>query len=233
MACALLDTLPLPGRGRFARLLSGPGAHEPFLLHAGAGWAYARLRRRSWPITAFDPLLRWLPYDGYGFHQAFFAGDRVHRVSGARGWSPYAHRAFHQGVGRALWFSCGADPERIATTAATFPAGFATDLWSGVGLAAAYAGGAPDGTLPALVALSGMSAPALAQGAIAATAARVTASNTNVDTERACTELCALTVDEAFELYETSLDGLEPRVDPMAYETWRTRIQHHFRKVDR
>lgn len=233
MAYTLLDALPIPGRGRFARLLAGSGAHEPFLIHAGAGWAHARLRRRSWPTTALDPLLQWLPYDGYGFHQVFFARREVHDLRGARTWGSYGHRTFHQGIGRALWFRCGADPERIAATLARFPTGFTADLWSGVGLAATYAGGRPDATLPALAGLSGRHRPALAQGAVAATAARVTAGNANADTERGCAELCALTVDEANALYEKSLDGLVPREDPMAYETWRTRVQHHFRETNR
>lgn len=233
MACMLLDTLPVPGRGRFARLLAGSGAHEPFLLHAGAGWAYARLRRRSWSTAAFDPLLRWLPYDGYGFHQAFFASGGANLVHGPLKWAPYAHRAFHQGVGRALWFSCGADPERIAAMTAIFPSVFATDLWSGVGLAATYAGGVPAGALATLVSEAGAAAPALAQGAIAATAARVTADNANADTELACIELCELSVDKAYALYETALDGLEPHRDPMAYETWRTRVQTYFQEAGR
>ncbi|MFC5235675.1 DUF1702 family protein [Pseudonocardia zijingensis] len=233
MAYTLLDALPLPGRGRFSRLLAGPGAHEPFLIHAGAGWAYARLRRRTWPTTALDPLLQWLHYDGYGFHQVFFARGAVQHVHGARSWDAYGHRAFHQGVGRALWFRCGADPDRIATTVRRFSAHLAADLWSGVGLAATYAGGGPDAALATLAGLSGGQRPALAQGAVAATAARVTARNANSDTERGCAQLCGLTVDEAHALYEKSLDGLVPQEDPMAYETWRTRVQHHFRETGR
>jgi enediyne biosynthesis protein E3 len=225
MAATLLDLLPLPGRGRFARLLAGPAAHEPFLLHAGAGWAYARLHRRRWPARAYTPLLRWLPYDGYGFHQVFFG-----RAGEPRGWPPYAYRAVHQGAGRALWFTCGADPDRVAAAVARCPEPSAGDLWSGVGLAAAYAGGAPDGVLPALAARAGRHGPALAQGAVAATAARVSAGNGNADTARACAQLCGTGVDEAFALYEKALDGLVPEQDPMAYETWRTRVQQHFRE---
>ena len=230
----VLDGLPFGKSTNTAEFLAGPGEKHDYIIYVGVGWAMCRLPRFAWPkASAFDPLLRWLPYDGYGFHQAFFASGGANLVHGPLKWAPYAHRAFHQGVGRALWFSCGADPERIAAMTAIFPSVFATDLWSGVGLAATYAGGVPAGALATLVSEAGAAAPALAQGAIAATAARVTADNANADTELACIELCELSVDKAYALYETALDGLEPHRDPMAYETWRTRVQTYFQEAGR
>src|SRR5262249_43750809 len=141
MASALLDLLAL-GRGRrLEGLLRGPGAAHVYMVHVGAGWALARLRRRPWSrLHGLDPLLGWLSVDGYGFHQGFFAWERfVRRQEEPRRLSAYARRAFDQGLGRSLWFVHGADVERIASSVKSFSVRRRGDLWSGVGLAATYA----------------------------------------------------------------------------------------------
>ena len=46
-----------------------------------------------------------------------------------------------QGIGRALWFINGAQPREVAAAVARFEPGRQADLWSGVGLAATFAGG--------------------------------------------------------------------------------------------
>src|SRR5262249_36414962 len=78
MALALLDSLtPWRRRRRFEHFAAGAGADHIYMLHVGAGWAFARL---GWPLRLigrrFDPLLRWLVIDGYGFHQGFFRWRR-------------------------------------------------------------------------------------------------------------------------------------------------------------
>ena len=112
MGLVLLDAVTPWARGRWLRFARGPGAAHIYMVHVGAGWALARLPggfRRAW--LTFDPLLRWLAYDGYGFHEGYF--HRARRVT--RGERPatltgYARRAFDQGLGRSLWFCEGADP---------------------------------------------------------------------------------------------------------------------------
>ena len=65
--CSLLGT-------RSARsFLAGPGAAHTYMVHVGAGWALAQLRRRvDRALARLDPLLGWLAVDGYGFHQGYF-----------------------------------------------------------------------------------------------------------------------------------------------------------------
>jgi hypothetical protein len=86
------------------------------MLHVGAGWALARLPRRvESNLYRFDPLLRWLVLDGYGFHQGYFHWRRfVARQERPKRLSPYALRAFGQGLGRSLWFVNGAEAGRVA-----------------------------------------------------------------------------------------------------------------------
>ena len=115
MALGLLDLSSLRARNRLTDFLKGPADPYTYLAHVGAGWALAR-----WPLPEFgylqrmDPLLRWLAFDGMGFHEGFFHWQRY--MSGQaipsriRG---YAARAFDQGLGRSLWFIQSCDPARL------------------------------------------------------------------------------------------------------------------------
>jgi enediyne biosynthesis protein E3 len=177
-------------------------------------------------------LLRWLAMDGYGFHEGYFhprrtidAGTRPRRVSG------YGQRAFDQGLGRSLWFVYGADVERIAHTIAGLTPERHGDLWSGVGLAAAYAGGVSAAELEALRRLAGACLPAVAQGAAFAAKARQRAGNPAQYAELGCNILCGESLQEAAHATDAALEGLgDDKEDEPAYERWRQRVQHHFQR---
>jgi enediyne biosynthesis protein E3 len=175
MGAAMLDLVTLGGGRRVAALLAGPAAAHPPLVHVGIGWAYARLRLRPGPGSpAADPLLRWLAWDGFGFHQGFFHADRV--IGGQRvEWRlPQAARAVRdQGLGRALWFHECAEPDGVALRIAEFGPDRRADLWSGIGLAATYAGGARADELSRLRELAGPYRAQLAQGCAFACKARL------------------------------------------------------------
>ncbi|MEV4433866.1 DUF1702 family protein [Streptomyces sp. NPDC049585] len=173
MACALLDTLLFARGRRLAGLLAGPGRPYVHLVHVGAGWALARV-----PLPGargrlgLDPLLQWLTLDGEGFSRGYFGGRRaVARLAASGPPSPQG-AVRHQGLGRSLWFVESADPERIADVIETFPADRRGHLWSGVGLAACYAGGADDAELERLREHAGPHRAELAQGAAFAAEAR-------------------------------------------------------------
>jgi hypothetical protein len=226
MGLALLDFFKPWGRGRLKPFIEGAGAAHVYMLYVGAGWMLARLRRNpARALRNFDPLLGWLVVDGYGFHEGYFKWpayitrqERPSRLSG------YALRAFDQGLGRSLWFVEGADAGRVVDAVAAFARERQSDLWSGVGLACAYAGGADDAGLEHLRAAAGQFAPQLAQGAAFAAKARQRAGNKASHTETACRLLCGTTADAAAEVTVAAArllprDGEEP-----AYETWRQRI---------
>lgn len=227
MSLALLDHLTPWNRARLDALLAGEGARHVYLLHVGRGWAKARLKRRlDGPERGSDPLLGWLAVDGYGFHEGFFAWRRwFERRELPRRVSGYARRVFDQGLGRCAWFVFGARVERIARVLTGFAHERHSDLWSGVGLAAAYAGGVEEWELQALSELAGPHRPALAQGAAFAAQARARAGNPTDATERACRIFCGAGARDAAretERAEVGLpaDGTEPR-----FEAWRRRIQ--------
>lgn len=225
MAWALLDAAPLPGTtGRVRSLLDGPGHPHRYLVHVGCGWGFARTRR---PVRAvwdqLDPLLRWLAFDGWGFHQGYFrprvairAGRRPRRITAATA------RLFDQGVGRSLWFVEGGDPARLARTIGRLAVDRHADLWSGVGLAAVYAGGRPVDDLVALVRVAGVHRPHLAQGATFAAKARVAAGHRDEATERAVEVLAGCGLTEAAEHTDRALTAVAVDGSVHAYERWRS-----------
>ncbi len=230
MGLSLLDQLTPWKKNRFQAFLDGPGATHLYMVYVGAGWALARLRRRiDRPLAQLDPLLRWLVVDGYGFHEGYFHWRRSvknqvipDRVIG------YARRVFDQGLGRSIWFVDCADVGRIPATIAAFPPSRQADLWSGVGLACAYAGGADHAALAALKTAARPYGQYLAQGAAFAAKARQRAGNPAMHTEIACDVLCCLPADAAARITDMMLEALPFDGPEPAYEVWRRRIQAHF-----
>jgi hypothetical protein len=230
MALTILDHLT-PWRGdRWQLLLVGPGAEHPYMVHVGAGWAFARIPwsgTRSWP--RMDPLLRWLAVDGVGFHAGYFDWRRaVSRHMVPARLAGYARRVFDQGLGRSLWFVDGADATRIPSTIESFPRERRADLWSGVGLASAYAGPADHAACARLHRAAGPYRPELAQGAAFAAKARQRAGNPTANTERACSVYARMSADDAAAITDASLRDLPADQDLPAYEVWRRRIQQAF-----
>src|SRR5688572_8425330 len=155
MAYTILDTMR-GGRGRRTReLLLGPGQPHIFLAYIGIGFAMARLPRPLWKNvvpdldgTPYHPTMTWLAVDGYGFDLAYFKTGRFvdrQEVPAPYPWlgSPnYFPRAVDQGIGRALWFIHSGQVDHVAAAVRRFASDRQADLWSGVGLAATFAGGA-------------------------------------------------------------------------------------------
>ncbi|MBS0248460.1 MAG: DUF1702 family protein [Proteobacteria bacterium] len=174
MGVAIADTLSL-GHERLPAYIAATERDFTYLAHVGAGWALARTPwRRQAILTPLDPIHRWLAFDGLGFHDAFFRLARI-----AAGWrrlsDGYAAHAYDQGIGRALWFAAGGDVAGAAHLIAALPMPRHADLWSGLGLAMAYAGPAHDDDLREALREAGAHAAAFAQGVAFACEARARA----------------------------------------------------------
>ena len=235
MALTLLDALWLR-RNAFLQFADGAGKRHIFMLHVGAGWAYARspwLRRRIETVfKKLDPVLRWLVIDGYGFHQGYFhSGTQIEAKSFSR-LSPDARRVFCQGLGRSLWFVNGADARRIANAIFTFPKQYHSDAWSGVGLACAYAGGISPDAIMAVRRMAGIHDTALAQGAAFAAKARQLAGNPAPHTELTCAKLCGICSAEAAALCDETLSHLAGR-NSSSYQAWRVLVQKNLASSSR
>lgn len=232
---------------RLREYVEGPGALFRYAALVGSGWSFARWPRRpDRALAGIDPLLRWIAFDGYGFHRSFFAWSatvEARRVP--RRLRGYARRAFDLGVGRCLWFALGMEPERIAGTIARFPEERRGPLWSGVGLAAVVAGGGDAERLAGLRAAAGPRAGDLAQGAAFGAMLRAKADEVTPSAREACPALCGLEVSEASDLVERerprsgeagelhevgearNADAAEP-----VYEVWRRRTRAALRALD-
>jgi hypothetical protein len=236
MALALLDAITPGRRDRLDRFLAGPGEPHVYLVIVGAGWILARLPVSPERLLArLDPVKGWLAMDGYGFHEGFFRWPRsVERREIPRKVRGYARRGFDQGLGRSLWFVDGADVKRLPATIGAFPGERQADLWSGLGLACAYAGGRTRAEVEALAQAAGEHLPAFAQGVTFAAKARERAGNLAPQTELAAEVVCGMTATEAAAVTDRAAEALPAdRPGEPAFEVWRHRIQERFRKGDR
>jgi hypothetical protein len=230
MGLSLLDHLTPWRRTRWDSFVRGVGAPHVYMVHVGRGWTIARLpwlrSRLDHALARLDPLLRWLAIDGYGFHEGYFHGQRRVRDRTVPGrLDGYARRVFDQGLGRSLWFVEGTDAHRIVATIRTFPQSRRSDLWSGVGLACSYAGGADETGLHALRTAAEDCQPQLAQGAAFAAAARLHAGNSAPHTTLACQVLASVSSDVAAQVVDEARENLRSDGPEPSYEVWRRRIQ--------
>jgi hypothetical protein len=216
-----------------ADLLAGRGDQHLYMAYIGVGWALARLPRWRWHrLTAPDPLLRWLALDGYGFHQAYFrtmqyvVRQRREKAFPWPGDGPpgYPARAIDQGIGRALWFVGGTDVEVVCRLVDGFAPGRRADLYSGVGLAATYAGGADADELTRLWRHAGRYRGQVAQGSAFAAQARVRAGLVVPHNELATEIFCGMSTRDAALVTEKAGEGLADSDALPAYEIWRQRI---------
>ena len=231
MALALLDWLTPWRMNRVSQFIEGAGDAHTYMIHVGAGWTLARLPRKiDTMLSKFDPLLRWLLIDGFGFHEGFF---RMRNANSALPYPAkikgYARNVFDQGLGRSFWFSEGANEKRIMGRISQFEANRHADLWSGVGLGSVYAGEVPAADLESLRHSSGMFLPQLAQGAAFAAKARQRANNMLPYQHLACGIICDMDPFRAAALTDELLENLPCDEATPAYAIWRSRIQQHFK----
>jgi enediyne biosynthesis protein E3 len=231
MALGLLDFLAPWRTGRFREFLHGPGSPHQYMLYVGLGWAWARLPLSPLrAMTRLDPLLGWLAIDGFGFHEGYFNWSKYEtgKLRYPRRLRGYACRVFDQGLGRSLWFVEGADIDRIAVSISAFQPARYADLWSGVGLACAYAGQLDSSGLLELRRLAGPFADNLAQGVAFAAGARHRAGNPATHTDAACQVLCGMSDIDAAAVTNRALLDFPIDQEVPVYETWRRRIQEEF-----
>jgi enediyne biosynthesis protein E2 len=245
MACTVLDAMR-GGRGTRTRdLLRGPGAVHIFLAYIGIGFAMSHLPRPLWKRVVPDlsgspyhPTMSWLAVDGYGFDKAYFETSRW--VDGQwrpqaypwQGYPTYFPRALDQGIGRALWFMHGGMVDDVASAVARFAATRRADLWSGVGLAATFAGGCDHDGLVALRRLAREQDIAheahLAVGAVFAAKARMFSGHLPDHCDAAVRALADLSAAAASDLADSAVQrDVGTREEP-TYETWRRQIRTQF-----
>lgn len=226
---AVVDALPFR-RALLPACIEAFQSDFRYLAHVGAGWALARVpwRRRS-TVATLDPLLRWLAFDGLGFHDTYFHHGRI--LAGWRRWrSGYAARAYDQGVGRALWFVGGPVTAAIGLIS-TFPAARRSDLWSGLALAMSYAGPCRDDEIVTAFRSAAAYRADFAQGIAFACEARALAGHAPAHTELVAQIVWrsdAMTVAKQVREERDRLPAAES--DPPRYQLWRQSVADAFRR---
>lgn len=230
------------GRGHRTRdLLAGIGAPHIFLAYIGVGFAMARLPRILWkrilpdlPGTPYHPTMSWFVVDGYGFDLAYFHTDKwvaqqrrpkPYPWAGDAGYFP---RAVDQGIGRALWFINGGDPAGAAAAVRRFDPSRHADLWSGVGLAATFAGGCPPEGLAALLTAAGEHRPEVSLGSVLAAKARQHSGHVPPHVAASLAALTGLSPQEAGDLADRTEVPFDTSGPVPPYERWRHRIRESF-----
>lgn len=232
MGLMLLDSLG-PWKKRLQAFIDGPGARYDWLLYIGAGLVLPRAPIRPDRFLAkLDPFLRWFVMDGYGFYEGFFSGRRSineHIIPARVSGTGYGCRAFDHGLGRSIWFSTGANVDRIVATIGAFPETRQADLWGGIGLACAYAAGVVDReAIKTLRIAAGPYGPAMTAGAAVAAKFRMQTGGVAAHTDLACEVLCGLSSKMVAQIANAACDNLPPDGEEPAYEIWRQRLADQF-----
>lgn len=229
------------GGHRTRDLLLGEGQRHILLAYIGIGFAMARLPRPLWKKilpdltgSPFYPTMSWLVVDGYGFDLAYFHKKRwidEQKVPAPYPWQGYPDyflRAVDQGIGRALWFINGARTADVAAAVGKFAEHRHGDLWSGVGLAATFAGGTDRAHLEELCRDAGQHQPELALGSIFAITGRTLAGFVPPHSTETVEVFTGLSTEDA--LIVAGSTAVEPEdTGPVPqYEVWRQRIRDHF-----
>lgn len=222
---AAVRTTCLPWRDTLSPLLADLHEHYAHLTHVGVGWALARLpfaRRRL--MRRLDPTISPLAFDGWGFHDGYFHSDAL--AAGRLSIGGEAGRIYDQGLGRSLWFSCGADSTRIGVAVASLGEERHPDLWAGIGLACVYAGGSDAPGVDALGRLSGAHIRWLRQGAAFAIGARARAGPVPAEAEATARQICGADAEALTAIVAESLAGAQRNSarQPRLYQEWRRRV---------
>jgi hypothetical protein len=226
MGLGLLDALPGGRRDAFQRFVQGPGAHQTYMLHTGAGWALAVpfVSRRAL-LARLDPALRDLALDGYGFFRAFFFERRTVDEQRRPSWITGASGcSFDAGLGRRLWFSGTAEIRGLTRQAALFPEDRRGGVWSGLGEACAFAGSRP-GAAEELLRAAGPFLPHFAQGIAFAAEGRDRGSFPASHTEEACRIVWGRSAAE------TAALARQARPAAPLLEDWRRNLRDRFTEL--
>ena len=229
MGLALIDLVSVGKPRLFRAFAEGPAQHHIYMVHVGTGWALARC---PWGMLTFfpflDPLLRWLAIDGLGFHEGFFHASKFIATCGTSRKRRKNSEAFDNGLGRAMWFASGARAELATQTLAAFPKERQAALWSGIGLAATYAGGASSSELQDLLSAAGEHRDEIALGAAFAAKARCRAGNLTDNANLACGVFCQMDATSAAAVTDRCLEAIGPHHHSGSYAQWRESIKKAF-----
>lgn len=224
MGLTVLDHRDPRDPRRIDQLLAGRWRDFPLLAYAGAGLGLAELGEPVLPwVQARHDIAAGFAIDGYAFHLALLAPSEFldGRPPPAEFQGPAA-RAFDHGLARTMWFTSAAEPSAVAAVVERFPDERRDDVWSGVGVAATYAGGLDATGLGVLRTAARHHAPALAAGSALASYLRVQGDNVVPGNQTASEALTGRSTADAHSVCarcRTEAEGGDVSLD--AFVRWR------------
>ncbi len=214
MCYALFDLLVPWRKSRLRAFTDGAARGHDYIATVGAGFAVARI---PWGCTllerylrALDPTVAWCVLDGYGFHQGFFHPEwfTLEQREAPASFPPYARRLFDCGVGRSFWWTQAGFAPGIGQAIERFPAARRADMWCGIGMAAAYAGGIAASELEDLLVQSGRWSNDFLAGFPLAARMRQKGANRSPWTEMACAQLLNMSTEVAADMVRESVTAI-------------------------
>lgn len=228
MYYALLD-LVLPGNAsRLRAFTEGPGSKHAFIVTVGAGFAIGRIPWGAYMLERYmrrlHPLKAWCVPDGYGFHQGIFHHRRYIEACAEppRHVPRYAWPLFDSGIGRSMWWVLASSPQRIKHAIERFPEHRRAELWCGIGVACAYAGGLDAQSLLELRECSGEYSVDFLSGPPFAAQMRVEGENPSPWTELACKTFYGKSPEATADMAMQALNAARP--DDMSETEIRERL---------
>ena len=172
-------------------------------------------------------MLKWLVIDGYGFHEGYFHTDKWIRKQKRHDYlSAFGRRVFDQGLGRCIWFVGGADVAEIVAIVDRFSENRKPDLWSGIGLACAYAGECETSELHQLMTSSKEHITHFRQGIAFGVEARYRGCIVTDATRKTAELTCGQSVEDLAQLTVETQEDLEESSSDEPYEQWRRLIRN-------
>lgn len=231
MAIWLLDALSVFNRSRWDTFYDLVSPTQPYITHVGAGWALARLPwTRMNPestLGRFDNLLKWLVIDGYGFHEGYFHTDKwIRKQKLPTNLSRIGMQVFDQGLGRCIWFVGGAKVSEIIAIVDRFSEERKSNLWSGVGLACAYAGECGTSDLHQLLIGSKEHIAHFRQGIAFGVEARYRGCIVTDATRKTAEIACGQSVEDLAQLTVATREDVDTGSSGEPYEKWRALIRN-------
>lgn len=195
-------------------------------IHIGLGWALAQEQIDPAPfLPPLQPILRYRVLDGYGYYEGTFRKRKsVLSQQGLNLPDATATGAYYQGLGRSLWYTCGAKAEEVKQAIDKFPAERQRDLWRGAGIAVAYVGGASEPLLQSVLTAAHTYHAALKAGAVMALVSREQANFIMPDTALCCNTWTGKTATDLLSINRQLLSEISLNA-PNAYAWWIEKLE--------
>ncbi len=198
-------------------------------VHVGLGWAFAQALKN--PITylpELNPMMRYRVLDGYGYYEGIFRRRRsiINHLK-LQVEDTVASSALDQGIGRSIWYLNKGNINDAKAMIESFAVDRHKDLWRGLGIAIAYAGGCGEETLQEIFSKADSYKTQLATGAVMALFSRDSAKYISADTELACKVWCKQNAEEILELNYSIKSKLNLQSDD-AYAKWIGELEQCF-----